>query len=200
MNTTTRRDVLRLLFCAAVLGRPSAAGEFWNDKEPAQWSADEIRRLLTDSPWARPASAQSSVRKGDVMGFPGYGGTGRRGRHGGSGASVGQGVGFPSFSGVVRWQSAKPILEAVKKPLPASFHGHYVIVVANIPLIGAGHGRLEGDASSDEALDNLRNLTTVKPKDQEPAGPAIVQQDSDDASVLWFGFSKETITISPEPC
>jgi len=131
------------------------------------------------------------------MGFPGYGGTGRRGRHGGSGASVGQGVGFPSFSGVVRWQSAKPILEAVKKPLPASFHGHYVIVVANIPLIGAGHGRLEGDASSDEALDNLRNLTTVKPKDQEPAGPAIVQQDSEDASVLWFGFSKETITISP---
>src|ERR1700676_770423 len=33
-----------------------AGSEFWNRKEPAQWSSDEIRQLLARSPWAKNVS------------------------------------------------------------------------------------------------------------------------------------------------
>ena len=41
-----------------VYARPS---DFWNKKPPAEWSSDEIDRLITSSPWARQVSAEGSA-------------------------------------------------------------------------------------------------------------------------------------------
>ena len=50
----TRREILMLSLAAVpALGSP---GEFWNDKKPEDWSAEEIQEMLTRSPWAKEGS------------------------------------------------------------------------------------------------------------------------------------------------
>jgi hypothetical protein len=64
------------------------------------------------------------------MGIPGIGG-------GGMGGGRGRGRGgrsAQSFNGTVRWESAKPILDALKTPLPEVFADRYVISVSGFPL------------------------------------------------------------------
>src|SRR5262249_11472726 len=104
----TRRGIL--LF-AATLRLSGGDSEFWNRKDPSEWSADEIDRLITKAPWAKEITvlqAQSSQK--------------RRGRA------------AAQFTGVVRWESAKPVLEAMKAPLPGEFSNYYVISVSGIPM------------------------------------------------------------------
>src|SRR5947209_7229477 len=68
--------------------------------------------------WASPAS------EGGGMGGGGMGrGRGREGRQSAE-----------SFKATIRWESAKPILEALKTPLPEAFADHYVISVSGLPL------------------------------------------------------------------
>ena len=70
--------ILMLAFCAVTLG----AEEFWNKKQPGEWSADELNTLLTKSPWAKEAKVS----------FEGGGpGGGRQGGAGGGGYPGGRG-------------------------------------------------------------------------------------------------------------
>jgi len=39
-----------------------------------------------------------------------------------------------SYKGTVRWESAQPVLDALKTPLPDAFANHYVIAVIGFPL------------------------------------------------------------------
>jgi hypothetical protein len=90
------------------------ADDFWNKKQPGQWSADEIDRLLLNSPWARPAKvsvepgaygdpAGRDQGPGQGTGSPGggRGGRGGLGRIGGLGIPLpgGGGVGLPGGGG-----------------------------------------------------------------------------------------------------
>ena len=73
------------------------------------------------------------------MGIPGIGGMGGGGRR----RQGGQGPGSASsYKGTVRWESAKPILEATKSTLPDIFASHYVIAVSGIPLLNPRRGGL----------------------------------------------------------
>src|SRR5579863_1724111 len=60
----TRRGLL-MLAGGAVL-QPSFrlyafGSNFWDKKEPAEWSSEEIDRLVTKSPWAKQVNAASSA-------------------------------------------------------------------------------------------------------------------------------------------
>src|ERR1035437_3141734 len=67
------------------------------------------------------------------IGIPGIGGMGRgRGNSGGSP----RGGAVSPCEGTVRWESARPVLDAMKSPLPEAFEGRYVICVSGIPLMG----------------------------------------------------------------
>ena len=157
--------------------------DFWNKKAPAEWTDEEIDRLISKSPWAKlskaqyapgeenydeqnPGSTSRPTGPGNGGGYPGGGpgtGGGYPGGGGGGypgGGRPGGGIGIPGigglsipglgrkrgnggggapspYEGTVRWESARPILEAMKAPLPEAFAGHYVISVNGIPLLGA---------------------------------------------------------------
>src|SRR5271169_535213 len=166
----TRRGVLMLSAGAAVANLSRLYGfssDFWNKKEPAQWSGEEIQQLTSKSPWAKETTAQYSSEQGQGggMGGPGGGGGGGgMGGPGGGGMGGGRGgmggMGIPgmggggmgrgrsrgggqrseSIKGTVQWESAKPILDAMKSPLPEEFANHYVISVSGFPL-NAGRRR-----------------------------------------------------------
>src|SRR5579864_3236867 len=123
----TRRGLL-LLASAAGTQRCfrlyAGDAEFWNKKDPSQWTVAEMDKLSTKSPWARQmtVSPESRDSSGDIgggtgggMGDPGMGGGGMgRGR----GRSRG---GMPvQYQVVVRWLSGKPLRLALKPALPES--------------------------------------------------------------------------------
>ena len=89
--------IMMLVFCVVSLG----AEEFWNKKQPAEWSADELNTLLTKSPWAKEAkvSFEGGGPGGGRSGGGGYpGGRGGSGRSGGGMGRPGGG-GYPGGSG-----------------------------------------------------------------------------------------------------
>src|ERR1700735_4822297 len=94
----TRRGLVMLAAGAIPSGFRlyAANSDFWNKKEPAEWSSDEIDKLVTKSPWARQVTAASAQvsrpyatgGNGGGMGDPGIGG-----------GSPG-GVGYPGAGGM----------------------------------------------------------------------------------------------------
>ena len=40
------------------------AADFWHDREPAQWTAAEIKKMVTDSPWAKEAIVTVVAKSG----------------------------------------------------------------------------------------------------------------------------------------
>jgi hypothetical protein len=105
----SRREFVLLAGAASRL--PAAGGGFWNNKPPAQWSTGEIYQLVNQSPWARPVTAWRQLQL-----LPRW-------------APIPH-----SPKGVVTWESAQPVREAFKVPLPPEFEDQYVIGVDGIPL------------------------------------------------------------------
>src|SRR6202050_1760131 len=92
----TRRGMLTFAAGAGITswGRLYAfSSDFWNKKEPTEWSSQEIEQLTTKSPWAKETGAQYSHDAGDQngSGYPGGGGGG--GYPGGGGGGMGRGGG-----------------------------------------------------------------------------------------------------------
>jgi hypothetical protein len=132
-----------------------AASDFWNKKDPAEWSEQEKETLKTKSPWAkkihgegnfggrgggRGGSMDSSGSKGSFGGMSGAdsngistgGGGGRRG--GGGGGDMGAAAPAPQGPEVViRWESATPMLAATKFQLPPALADHYAISITGLP-------------------------------------------------------------------
>ncbi len=209
-NPVTRRTLLISLGAtAAALARPSSA-DFWEKKPPEQWSAEEIDRLVSKSPWAKEVGAGYSPDKsgggpwgegaptgqGGGMGrggirIPGMGGGGM-GRRG----SAPRGA-TSSYQAVVRWESAKPIMEAMKVALPEQFANHYVISISGIPLLGRKSD--DGESSrrtEDEQFDDLKQLTTLQPKGKDAAQAGVVHRQVSAGTSFLFGFSREFFTLS----
>ena len=111
MLMSFNRKLYLLTVCAALL---AAADEPWKDKRISEWSEDDAKQLLNDSPWVKtvtPAidrSANNGRRSGGGgqsgrigmggigIGLPGMGGMGRRGGMGGPGTGGG---GYPGGGG-----------------------------------------------------------------------------------------------------
>jgi hypothetical protein len=107
----------------------------------------------------------------------------------------------------VRWESAQPILDALKTPLPDAFAKHYVIGVRDIPLIENRPRQQQNPDDTDQdspklstpdtsaaddkrKLDNLKQMTNLTPKGHESAQPEVVQQMTPGGTYFLFGFSK----------
>ena len=232
MRALTRRGVLMIAAGTGFAGWGRMYGfgsDFWNKKDPKDWNREEIDQLTGKSPWAKEVSVSEQYSQTSNNGqYPGSGGgpmgTGGGGTGGGGwggpriggmggGGMGGGGMGrrngggrMPSqaLRGTVRWESAKPIMEALKTDkFPEGFADHYVISVSGIPLDpGARRMRDEDDdsqqRSQQDALDRIKAQTYLAPKDKRDAQPGIVTQQSSMYGNILFGFSKDTLALSPE--
>lgn len=137
-----------------------------------------------------------------IGGGPGMGG----GRGGGMGGGRGgRGGGASGYKGTVQWESAEPMLAALKTTLPEAFANHYVIRVSGFPMLN-GRRRSQpdddddnksGQTNSDE-LDALKSFTILQPKGMDYAEPGVVQQQpSSGGPTYLFGFAKEFLDLTP---
>jgi hypothetical protein len=198
---------------AAFARLPAAGADFWNKKPPSDWTRDEIDRLIAKSPWAKEVNAQYAAGESNPGGgngggqgrpsvgigglsIPGLGG----GRRRGNGAP--QSGGASAYQGTVRWESAQPILDALKAPLPEAFDGHYVIGVIGIPMLGA---RPTSSADSDDAdaarrnerdeLDRMKDLSSLQLKGKPLVQAGVVARQVSTGHNYLLGFSKELLSI-----
>jgi hypothetical protein len=176
-----------------------SAKEFWETKDPSEWNADDIAKLLTKSPWAKAVSAErTKTRKNtmppDPMGNPsprgpvGMGAPRTRipGTAGSNSPSVKT---ITTYKGTVLWESAAPVRAALKTKLPDEFDEQYVIGVTGVPL-----------AKSDTkgAIDRLRQITTLQTKNRQPVEAAGAQVLHDNQTHYLFGFAKEGLPLSKD--
>ncbi len=219
----TRRELLAIAAGLAAGRVYAASGEFWNKKDPSEWSSQEIEMLTTKSPWAKEVAGTTPPEYGRGQqqpqgggypsggGYPNGGGypgggypSGRIGGMGIPGLGGGMGGGRPrngggggmnsSFKGTIRWESAQVILDGMKSKVPDAFTNHYVISVSGIPISGR-YGRSEDD---DTSLDRLKGVTFLAPRGKRDLQPGIVQEQTSSYGSVLFGFSKEILTLTED--
>ena len=189
----------------------------WKDKAASDWSDDDAKQVLTESPWAKTAqptidrSNTGQQRRG--MGRNGGGGIGIGGiglgmpggmgrRYPGGGNSGGQypgGNGDPNGTNdqqqppelKVRWESALPIREAELKAretnAPTVDEDHYAIAVYGVP-----DRILNGDTKTIE--DHLKKDAAIKrdgKKDLKPSSVELLRRDDGPVIVYLFPKSNE---------
>jgi hypothetical protein len=164
--------------------------QFWETKEPAEWTADEIAKLLMKSPWAKAVSAERSRTQKNPMSSdpmpPMMPGSRSRARMPGSGMPKSTRT-VTTYKGTVVWESAAPVRAALKTKLPDEFEGQYVLGVSGVPL---------AKSESKGAIDRLRQITTLETKNRQPLEAAGVQVQRENGTVYLFGFAREGLSIS----
>ncbi len=154
--------------------------DFWETKDPSTWTDEEILSLTTKSPWARLAVADYKGADDPVGGvIPG----GKSGRPQASGPNIG-----------VRWESAQPILDALKTRIAPEFAGHYVLGVTNLPIAGVRPSGRAGDTASDDVLERLQNGATLEVKGKGIVESGIARRMRGGEVLL--GFAKDVLPLA----
>jgi hypothetical protein len=160
-------------------------GEFWNDKAPGSWTAEEKQRLLTVSPWAKTVGATLDATKGTlnsrIFSVPGGQVSSPQMRDRGP-------DGVPPLSGVVRWESAAPVLAAEGKPLPEEAVGHLVISVTMTGAMSA--------PNVVESEDEQLRATSLQAKGKLPVNPVLMMRDDKTGTIRYFFAKKESFTAA----
>jgi hypothetical protein len=160
----TRRTAIWLGLGIPALASPGK--EFWEEKDPKNWTDAERQQMLTNSPWAHEASTHyNSGASG--LGMMGRGGTVRR-TNGGRIANPSSTTGpdpLPSkYDTVVRWESALPIREADRIKSTDDPAANYILcVTGDLPMLG----KASNDESQEEyaaRLDMLKQDTKLEKK------------------------------------
>jgi len=187
LSPTIARRRFLLATLASLPAPLFAATEFWNAKDPSSWTEEEVQVLMSKSPWAR--AAVPTLKDGAEDPIMGGGQPA-----GGRGAAMGRRP--PTMNTIVRWESAQPILDALKAPLAADLQGHYIISVTNLPIGPAPRPARPGaEAPPDEALERAQNGATLQVKGKDP-GEAGIARRNHIGSIL-FGFSKDYLHVAP---
>jgi hypothetical protein len=129
-----------ILLCASIL---SAGEPLWQAKPTAEWTPDDARQVLNDSPWARrvtpallPRVGEDQLRMGGQLGGANIGLTKKRGGK--------KGIGQP-VPLVVRWESALPVSTAALKVhetvFPDKSSDYYIVTVGDVPGVATGYQR-----------------------------------------------------------
>ena len=118
---------------ALVTAERGFGAEFWDQKQPGDWSKDELARLMTKSPWAKDASIDNKAQTGPLVA---HATSNRRGNNRGNPNGDAQ---IPEFSGkwqaAVRWESALPVRAALgDTTMTVALSEYYIInVFGSIP-------------------------------------------------------------------
>ena len=205
------RFIMFLSKCTVLIAVPTALMAFasWRDKPVSNWTADDAKEVLTDSPWARrtvPTVQQqqsNGSRGGRGMGLPGGIGVNIPGMGGGRGGMGGQGRGPRRDDGggrrgesteppmvTVRWESSAAIQSAVLKAkeddAPTVDESHYTIAVVGLPR------HLDRDASMSESkLKSQGELKRNGKKFAKPVDVRVIVRDDQMIVLYLFDRKKE---------
>lgn len=201
MKKTFRAIIVILSLGAASL----VAADFWEKKKLSDWTDKEVRKMLTNSPWARvvdvrlggPVGGPSGGRRGGGSRTPSAGGGGGGdigGDDTGGGSSRRGGFDAPELPPAtpltIRWHTALPVKQAVAKsrygdevmtsPEAAKFlsrqEERYIVGVAGIPAFAF--------RGADPA--SLKSNAVLKVKDKPPIRAEEVQASRDQRTVDVF--------------
>lgn len=194
----TRRGILHMMGGVVLTGATpmfAFAADFWNRKDPQEWSGEEINQIATKSPWAKEVSASYTP--------PGGGSPDLSTGLGGHRSREAPGIPSQVFKGTIRWESAKPVMEALKAPLAEVFANHYVINVTGFPANELGGRKAHSqdpNPSMESTLDHLKGVSFLQVKDKGAIQPGVVQQPPSGrfGTTILFGFSKESLNLTVE--
>lgn len=170
----------RLFFLSLLATLCFAAAVPWAKKSPNQWTAEDVERVLSNSPWAQPASAtvpdpRRNEQPESVYELPGPAQAGMASPRGATDGRWDGGISrnthlgaMPSLPVIVRWDSALPVRLALQKSKAGATElrgdpKDYIITVEG--LVPAGRynsaGQLETKSSSDESTGSAANPEPV---------------------------------------
>ena len=179
------------------------AADFWQEKDFTAWSAQQVEKILTDSPWAKKVTVVAgSLKEEGLGGFQG-GGAG----FGGGDSRSGEG-GSAEFQRVrrvtvtVAWISALPVRQALARQQigPGAKSAvdqqqklgedapFYTVAVIGLPLRLAAQGG---------TIDAVKSKTTLKPNKKERIGLADMRvfREADQSVTIEFLFPKNDAII-----
>jgi hypothetical protein len=165
------------LFAAADL---FGASEFWNKKDPSAWTSDEVLQLATRSPWAKTGRVLPKPGRDRGNLRPGVSEVGASGRS--TNPRLGEVPVVPVAEVTVVWESAQPLLDALKSSFPSDFANHYVIGVSGLPTAEGGR-----KVNQESMVANLQ----ARGKDSVDAGGFLPTRE-----MVLFAFSKELLPLS----
>jgi hypothetical protein len=174
----------------------TAADQAWKNKQYPEWTEDDAKEVMTNSPWAKSVVATPVKPPETHRGRIGIGGFGI-GRSGGGagrhGADDGTKAATPDQPATLtlRWESAQPMREAQLKArnigAPDVADEFYAIAVYGIP-----RGAVTDD--SKERQDQLKKLAVIKregKKDVKPTRVDILLRETGPLVVYLFSKSAE---------
>lgn len=193
----------------AAAGLIWAADPTWKDKQVSEWSDDDAKQVLADSPWVKsttpswiknspPSSSPGNGRPMGGFGIPGLGfpgGGGGMGRRGGGYPNSGNNNPNNDTSNqklpmlTLRWESAMPVREAELKARDVNAptledEDHYAIAVYGVPVT-----MINGNTKSLE--DNCKKNASLKREDKKDIKPSSVQVlRREDGPVVVFLFPR----------
>ncbi len=147
------------------------ASDFWNKKNASAWTSDEILQLAKNSPWAKTARVlpnQGRDRGSFDSTVPDLTSGNAGGRSGNS--RLGEVAVIPVDEVTVVWESAQPLLDALKTTFPADFANHYVIGVNDLPTT---EGRQEGKSGQ-----HVRRVSRLTGKTRWTHGGVLPARDA----------------------
>ncbi|HYA18533.1 MAG TPA: hypothetical protein VEF06_13765 [Bryobacteraceae bacterium] len=200
-----------------------AAQDFWNRKKPGEWSSQEVRQLVTRSPWAKDVRVE--LKAATRGGYDGGAGTEEPSRRyevvqpggpipmGPAGSGPMAGIAAPSDSelpgqiGDVRRGTGGNIpMEALgatvrwesAQPLVDALHTQFPADFAEHYVIGvSGLPVLEGrpfQVGDEGMMDRLKASATLQAKGKSPYQAGVVWRSR---AGTWFGFAQESMPLTP---
>lgn len=172
------------------------AADFWQEKDFTAWSAQQVEKMLTDSPWAKKVTiVTGSLREEPLGGFQ-AGGAGLGGGGGGASRGADDVQGIRRAIVTVAWISALPVRQALIRrqissdaPIPpdqqrqlSEDEAFYTLAVVGLPLRLAARG----------TIDELKTKTTLKPNQKDRIAPENIRafRDADQSLRIEFLFPK----------
>jgi len=144
---------------------PYAPREFWNEKKPSDWTAEEIELLLNKSPWAKEASISYYGGQNGPL-SDSLPGTRSRGSGNASSRSSPSAMSPAEWKAIVRWESALPVREALKARPSPDFEKFYVLnMVGDVPSVGATPDEDESQRAA--RFETLKRVTKLEHKGDE---------------------------------
>jgi hypothetical protein len=199
----TRRAALWLGLSVPVF----AADDFWNDKDPSSWSDKEAARLVNKSPWAKEISVASGAhningRYGDAE-RPGVGRSAAGGMGGSRDSASDDGMrGQPPVRVLIRWESATPVREAARKPVPPLASQYYIITVSGLPASGHDPNQEREDSEGVDTRkhleDQLIGSTELLRKGKDPIHPErlqVLDKQGQRTAVFLFSRTPDSLTL-----